>query len=188
MQWKTQINGKETIANAPGRFLHDQEREVTVAGQKILARYHPDLKTIFYRTPDSKCYRNINVRSHAVNKSEGMPEYNVSLELRCPATEEVHAFLGETWVYTPASEQRRKAQAAMGAILRSPMTGKILKSHIKNGDEVQKGDVLLVIEAMKMENNIAAPASGLIEDFASEVGQNVNANDLICKIKPSGDS
>ena len=64
------------------------------------------------------------------------------------------------------------------------MTGKLLKVNIKEGDVVAKGDTILIIEAMKMENNIAAPASGVIEGFALAEGANVNAGDMICKIKP----
>jgi biotin carboxyl carrier protein len=45
----------------------------------------------------------------------------------------------------------------------SPMPGKVVKVNVSAGAEVRKGDVLLVVEAMKMENNITAPIDGVIE-------------------------
>ena len=49
--------------------------------------------------------------------------------------------------------------------LKAPMPGLILKVHIKEGQEVQKGDSLLVLEAMKMENIIKAPADLTIKQI-----------------------
>ena len=60
-------------------------------------------------------------------------------------------------------------------VLSSPMPGKVIKLNAKNGDEVKKGSVVLVIEAMKMENSIVAHKDARIEKISVTVGQMVEA-------------
>ena len=50
---------------------------------------------------------------------------------------------------------------------------------VKSGDTVKKGDVLLVIEAMKLENDIVAPKDGVIKGIKVSKGQNVNSKDQL---------
>ncbi len=62
----------------------------------------------------------------------------------------------------------------------SPMPGKVLTVMVKEGDKVKKGDLLMVIEAMKMENNILAPSNGVIDKVLAKEGETVdNSSHLI---------
>ncbi|MES2615981.1 MAG: biotin/lipoyl-containing protein [Bdellovibrionota bacterium] len=61
--------------------------------------------------------------------------------------------------------------------LKSPMTGKIISVAVKNDDFVKVGDVLVVIEAMKMENRILAEAEGVIKNVRIASGVNVTAGE-----------
>jgi len=58
----------------------------------------------------------------------------------------------------------------------SPMPGKVVKINVKLGDEVKKGAVLLIVEAMKMENNIIAPKDGIIEKVNVKAGKMVDGS------------
>ena len=58
-------------------------------------------------------------------------------------------------------------------VYRSPMPGKVIKVNVKEGDDVKEGDVLCVVEAMKMENNFLAEVDGVIKDIKVRVGDNV---------------
>jgi len=58
----------------------------------------------------------------------------------------------------------------------SPMPGKVVKINVKPGDEVKKGEVLLIVEAMKMENNIIAPKDGKIEKVNVKAGKMVDGS------------
>lgn len=57
--------------------------------------------------------------------------------------------------------------------LKSPMPGKVLKIEKKLGDKVEKGEIILVMEAMKMEHAIKAPYAGLIKKLSFKVGDQV---------------
>jgi 3-methylcrotonyl-CoA carboxylase alpha subunit len=67
-------------------------------------------------------------------------------------------------------------EAGKGNMVKSPMPGKVIKIDIKIGDEVTKGTRLLVVEAMKMENNITAPRDGKIASIGAEEGEMVDGN------------
>ena len=57
-----------------------------------------------------------------------------------------------------------KPVAAGAATISAPMPGKVLEVKVKAGDAVKSGDVLMILEAMKMQNEIMAPADGTISD------------------------
>ena len=63
------------------------------------------------------------------------------------------------------------ASLAAGEVVKSPMPGNILKINVAQGQAVKEGDVLIVLEAMKMENEITAPKSGSVAQIAVSKGQ-----------------
>ncbi len=72
-----------------------------------------------------------------------------------------------------------KAMSAKANQLKAPMPGLVLSIQVKEGDTVQKGDALLVLEAMKMENLIKATATGTIKKIWIEPKQAVEKNALL---------
>jgi biotin carboxyl carrier protein len=62
----------------------------------------------------------------------------------------------------------------------APMPGKIVRVLVKAGDRVETGQGLLVVEAMKMQNEIRSPKSGTVERVLSEEGRAVNAGEVLC--------
>ncbi len=65
----------------------------------------------------------------------------------------------------------------------APMPGKILQTNVKEGDQVKAGDLLLILEAMKMENEIVSPVSGRISYVGVKSGDNVNPGDILLTIE-----
>jgi biotin carboxyl carrier protein len=65
-------------------------------------------------------------------------------------------------------------QTQSGGGVYSPMSGKVLKTHVKEGDSVKSGDLLLVLEAMKMENMILASTSGVVKNMSVRDGDTVD--------------
>lgn len=66
--------------------------------------------------------------------------------------------------------------------VKAPMPGTILKVNISVGDSIKKGQVLLVLEAMKMENEIVSPVDGKIASVNVAKGSTVNAGDVMVSI------
>ena len=72
------------------------------------------------------------------------------------------------------------APAPAGAsVVEAPMPGKILKISVAVGASVSSGDVLLILEAMKMENEISAPAGGTVREIRAREGDSVNTGDVL---------
>jgi len=64
-----------------------------------------------------------------------------------------------------------------------PITGKLMSINVKEGDEVKEGDVLCILESMKMENPIMAPVSGTITKVGVAVDQVVKPGDIVAVIE-----
>ena len=65
----------------------------------------------------------------------------------------------------------------------APMPGIILEVRVKPGDSVKKGDTLVILEAMKMENAILSPKDGVVQNILSLTGETVDKNKLLIEIE-----
>lgn len=74
------------------------------------------------------------------------------------------------------------AAPAGGEKVASPMPGTILSVNVSNGQAVKKGDVLFILEAMKMENEIMAPCDGTVASVSVTKGAAVDTGALLCVI------
>ena len=75
-----------------------------------------------------------------------------------------------------------KAAPAGGVTVNSPMPGNILSVNVKDGDAIKAGQLLMILEAMKMENEILAPADGTVSNVSVAKGSTVEAGTLLCSI------
>jgi acetyl-CoA/propionyl-CoA carboxylase biotin carboxyl carrier protein len=90
-----------------------------------------------------------------------------------------------------ARARRRRARgagggggAADGAVV-SPMQGTVLKVAVADGDAVEAGQLLCVVEAMKMENEIVAPGLGVVRDLSVVPGAAIASGQLLCRVVPA---
>ena len=80
----------------------------------------------------------------------------------------------------PKAEAPKPAAPAAGGIqVKSPLPGSVIKVLVSEGQAVKKGDTLLTLESMKMENAIMAEADGTVKQIAVTPGQNVMQDDLL---------
>ncbi|MEU1119376.1 MULTISPECIES: biotin carboxylase N-terminal domain-containing protein [unclassified Streptomyces] len=78
---------------------------------------------------------------------------------------------------------KKSGPAASGDTLASPMQGTIVKVAVEEGQEVNEGDLIVVLEAMKMEQPLNAHRSGTIKGLTAEVGASLTSGAVICEIK-----
>ena len=80
----------------------------------------------------------------------------------------------------PAAAPAAPAAPAGGESITAPMPGNILAVNVTAGAAVKKGDVLMILEAMKMENEIMAPCDGTVASVSVTKGSTVNSGDVLC--------
>ncbi|MFF5578358.1 biotin/lipoyl-containing protein, partial [Streptomyces sp. NPDC012827] len=95
--------------------------------------------------------------------------------------------LARTGLAAGAKPKRRAAKktgpTASGDTLASPMQGTIVKIAVEEGQEVNEGDLVVVLEAMKMEQPLNAHKSGTIQGLSAAIGASVTSGAAICEIK-----
>ncbi|MEZ5063652.1 MAG: biotin/lipoyl-containing protein [bacterium] len=77
----------------------------------------------------------------------------------------------------------RRREAGEGS-LASPMPGTVVKVLVAEGDRVEKGQDLLVVEAMKMEIKVAAPIAGRVKSLAAREGERCDGGQILAEIEP----
>lgn len=88
----------------------------------------------------------------------------------------------------PAAAPAAAAPAAAASVpanattISAPMPGNILAVNVSVGSDVKRGDILMILEAMKMENEIMAPKDGKVTAVNVQKGATVNTGDLLCVI------
>ncbi|QDY78695.1 acetyl/propionyl/methylcrotonyl-CoA carboxylase subunit alpha [Streptomyces qinzhouensis] len=107
------------------------------------------------------------------------------LEVSLPA--HLGMTLARTGLAAGAKPKRRAAKrssaTASGDTLASPMQGTIVKVAVEEGQEVNEGDLIVVLEAMKMEQPLNAHRAGTVKGLSAEVGAAISSGAMICEIK-----
>ncbi|MHB9859503.1 acetyl/propionyl/methylcrotonyl-CoA carboxylase subunit alpha [Streptomyces sp. YIM S03343] len=107
------------------------------------------------------------------------------LEVSLPAS--LGMTLARTGLAAGAKPKRRAAKksgpVASGDTLASPMQGTIVKVAVEEGQEVKEGDLVVVLEAMKMEQPLNAHKAGVIKGLSAAVGGSITSGAAICEIK-----
>jgi len=147
--------------------------------------------TTWIETEFSDTVRNLGAAGTAGESAEEMATERVIVEVGGKRLEVVLpaalAAAGRARAGGPARRSGRRSggavRTASGTALSSPMQGTIVKVAAMNGDEVAEGDLIVVLEAMKMEQPITAHRAGFVRNLVLEVGAGVSAGTLICDIE-----
>ncbi len=114
----------------------------------------------------------LNKRVYEVEVEEGSAMLVDEYELAAPAAPAapVPAAVAAAPVAAAAPAAPAAAGLAAGTVVEAPMPGNVLKINVAQGQTVKEGDVLLVLEAMKMENEITATKSGTVAQIVTAKG------------------
>ncbi len=89
------------------------------------------------------------------------------------------------WDAEREGAQATKARRGGEERIRAPMSGRVVTVHKKAGDPVKAGETLIVMEAMKMQNEIRAEHEGVVQEVRTEDGATVRTGDLLMIIRPA---
>lgn len=116
-----------------------------------------------------------------VDKSQEVSEVKAATPAPAVSKPSINSSVPKASVPEPAAPV--KGPIPEGAItVKAPMPGKISALKAEAGKEVKRGDILLVLEAMKMQNDITATADGVLHEIRVAVGDNVKTGEVLAVI------
>ena len=95
---------------------------------------------------------------------------------------------GQTALLSPFNAEAAAEGLDAGAAVKAPMPGKVLSVNVAEGDSVTKGQTLAVLEAMKMEQSLAAPRDGVVAEVRCTPGGQVGAGDILIALAEEGEA
>lgn len=125
----------------------------------------------------------INDKDYEVEVEKGQASVTGVKPAAIPAVMPVQAPAAIQAAPQPAPAAAPSAAAGQGEAVKAPMPGTILDIKVSAGSKVKKGSVLLILEAMKMENEIVAPCDGSISYINGARGSSINTGDLLAVIQ-----
>lgn len=133
-----------------------------------------------------KYYVTVNGNRYEVEVEEAKEDFNgASKVLNSSSNREGNYKPSPTQAPKPVipKEKTSNDDIKEGEKINCPMPGTILNINVKEGDNIKKGDLLFILEAMKMENEIVSPISGTVISISVSKGQSVNTGDILAIIK-----
>ena len=165
------VDGKAVAARASRR---GNEATVEVAGKSRKVELKGETIVV-----DGKSY-SVTVEAPARQAAAAPTAASRPASAPAPATQVAPATGSAPPSPAPAG---KVAEPTTGAVMRAPMPGKILRVVAQVGAKVAVGDTLLVLEAMKMENDIRATAAGTVKSLPVAAGSTVNAGEVLAVIE-----
>jgi biotin carboxyl carrier protein len=166
---------------------------------KLFAEHDGEQHEITIKTEGSKIFARVGEREYEIEAREVEPNtYLFNLDgkiFECyvapkNAAGETRVRQGtKTFDFKLSDPKRLRGAAALGeaadgiAQIVTMMPGKVVRVLVEAGAEVQKGDSILVVEAMKMQNEMKSPKDGVVKEVRVETGSTVNAGDVLAVIE-----
>jgi len=92
------------------------------------------------------------------------------------------AYIANTTTISGSAPTNKPAQvnnSSEGEVIKAPIPGSVLDIKVNSGDRVKKGQIVLILEAMKMENEIVAPRDGVVKQIYVSKGKSVSTGDVL---------
>ncbi len=151
---------------------------LSVGEKKLQARWYKN-KGVLSVLSQSGVEQLLRVRRAYVTRGDG--DQHTEVRLEAYAFGKMHLFKANILPDIPGQDARSRSNGHKELTIKSQITGRVIKVHVKVGDKVSSGDVLMVIEAMKMENKIFAQNDGKISSVTVKEGDSVQTGKLLIK-------
>ena len=191
MEWNVTLYGKDAgSANKhrvklPDSIPDNAEFDLTINGRMVKARWQRTTRALYILDTklNGDAWTAIHTRSRAVTKFPGESDVNVNAEFTPSGAKYTQCMDATVSLYIPGQEGREGAAAKKPKVIRSQITGKVLKVFIKVGDVVNAGDTLMIVEAMKMENRILAKTPGTVDVVKAAEGDMIATGAELVRFK-----
>jgi len=167
---------------------------------KLQAELGDEKHEIEIKHADGKVFAKVDGREYELEASEPEPNvylfknkgkvYEVFVAERKNSVDPLQVRIGSSELEVRLIDPKRlrgtvgnEADADGLAVIKSAMPGKVVRILVEKGDEVEKGDGLLVVEAMKMQNELKSPKAGTVKEIKVEEGSTVAAGDVLAMIE-----
>lgn len=111
-----------------------------------------------------------------------LDEYEAEAPAPCAVAKQEAVTADPAMIPIPSKAGAASNSLVSGEVVRAPMPGNVLKMQVAQGQEVEEGDLLLVLEAMKMENDIVAPKDGVIASLNVSSGDSVESGAVLASM------
>ena len=179
MDLRIELNGHSHKIALPDRITNGQAFELIVGDQTLRATLLSHGGVLVLTNADG-VERNVHLRRSHVQNFPGEIESQLRAEIRLGGRLHYAHATGQPDL--PGGDQGRDRRQNRDQVVRSQITGKVLKIMVKTGDTATSGQALLVIEAMKMENRIFAPVPGTISSISVKEGDSVSTGKELLRI------
>ncbi len=182
MKWKVKLKQKEYDIKLPDQLVPGVVFSVKIEGQNLRFKL---LKTqpleILVASGDGWSHLSVHqstVQTHPL----GSCEQHV-LEYKVGGSDGLQFAHGEVRHDTPALVGQESSNVARDYVVKSPMTGSLLSVACIEGQKLETGDLLCIIEAMKMENKVSAKIGGTVDKVFATAGDQVKVGQKLFSIK-----
>lgn len=184
MEWCVTSKTSKINLEIPSYLLENSFFEVFISNHVYHVKWVPSVQTFFIKEGNHPLEKVIPLRNGQIvqNPAGG---YLVTLEI---SGNETSFFEGRIELAILQKINFKRGIKEDSISIKSSITGKVLKVFMQEGSTVQEGETLGIVEAMKMENRILAPASGVIKQNLLREGSNISAGELLAVIKTKDSS
>jgi len=173
MRWQISVNNRSFHIEVPDFIPENRAFDAKIGDRTVRLRFDRTQKTLFISEKNSNSIpveRPLALRNLQIHSFSGEPQINFELEI---AGSHGHLVQTSAEKILPGQENLNKPKTQKVSAIRSPITGKVLKVCVADGQIVEKNSLLCIIEAMKMENKIVAQSSGSVSQLHIKEGDSV---------------
>lgn len=121
--------------------------------------------------------------AHEVSQKQAITQQNVQKQKQKKETAEKPKKINDNRGKSTTEKKVEETESAEGTEITSPMTGVILDIYVSPGDKISRGDKVILMEAMKMENTVLSDYEGTVKTVKVNKGDNIDAGDVIVVLK-----
>ncbi len=195
-----QTSNRRIFAGQEGGLAPALLTDAVSRDMKLYVKIGDDRREIEIRHQDGRVFANLDGQEYGLEVSEPEPGvflfkhegrvYEASVSRPESTYETTHVRIGTNEFDIQLTDPKRLRTASSGAEhadglaeIRTAMPGKVVRILLQPGAEVEKGDSVLVVEAMKMQNELKAPKAGTIKEIRVKEGAAVSAGDVLATIE-----